>query len=416
MIKINTFEIENFKRIKVFHYDCTGKALTVIGGDNGQGKTSGLDALCFVLGGKQFKPGNVTRDESVVDAHIRVELSNGIVAERKGKNSTLKVFDPSGKAGGQQLLNKFTSHIALNISEFISASDKKKAETLLNIIGIGDELLGFELKEKQLYAERLEIGRMKDLEKKHCEKMTFFEGCPEEPVSATELIEEQQAIFKHNSGNQDLRDNYESLKEQREFAAEDVAKAEKTLAFLKETEDKFRISLINVAQKVDELVDRDPSVVAAGLLDLDNINHKIYTNIDKKKAAKEAAFLKDQYDKLGMDLEEVRIDKLSLIEGASMPLPGLSIEDSKLTYNGQPWDCMSSADQYVVATSIGREENPDCGFVLIDKIETMDLKSLKNFGTYLESAGLQVISTRVSTGPECSIILEDGIVQERKAF
>ena len=38
------------------------------------------------------------------------------------------------------------------------------------------------------------------------------------------------------------------------------------------------------------------------------------------------------------------------------------------------------------------------------------MNTLKKFGTWLKSEGLQAIATRVSTGDECSIIIEDGYV------
>lgn len=86
------------------------------------------------------------------------------------------------------------------------------------------------------------------------------------------------------------------------------------------------------------------------------------------------------------------------------------MEDGELIYNGQKWDNMSGADQLMVATSIVRKLKPDCGFILLDKLEQMDLESLKEFGQWLEQEGLQAIATRVSTGEECSIIIEDGYV------
>ena len=45
----------------------------------------------------------------------------------------------------------------------------------------------------------------------------------------------------------------------------------------------------------------------------------------------------------------------------------------------------------------------------MDKLEQMDIDTLKDFGTWLEKEGLQVIATRVSTGDECSVIIEDGM-------
>ena len=49
-------------------------------------------------------------------------------------------------------------------------------------------------------------------------------------------------------------------------------------------------------------------------------------------------------------------------------------------------------------------------FCAADKLEQMDMDTLKEFGMWLEAEGLQAIATRVSTGEECSIIIEDGYV------
>ena len=106
----------------------------------------------------------------------------------------------------------------------------------------------------------------------------------------------------------------------------------------------------------------------------------------------------------------MRQQKTDLLTNADLPLPGLSVEDGELLYNGQRWDNMSGADQLKVAAAIVRKLKPDCGFILLDKLEQMDMDSLNEFGAWLEQEGLQAIATRVSTGEECSIIIEDGYV------
>ncbi|MEV2908601.1 hypothetical protein ABNF65_08045 [Paenibacillus larvae] len=117
-----------------------------------------------------------------------------------------------------------------------------------------------------------------------------------------------------------------------------------------------------------------------------------------------------QYDKLTSEITEIRQQKTDLLTNANLPLPGLSVEDGELIYNGQKWDNMSGADQLKVSTAIVRKLKPDCGFILLDKLEQMDLDTLHEFGQWLEQEGLQAIATRVSTGDECSIIIEDGYV------
>ena len=73
---------------------------------------------------------------------------------------------------------------------------------------------------------------------------------------------------------------------------------------------------------------------------------------------------------------------------------------------------MSGSDQLKVSTAIVRKLKPECGFILIDKLEQMDIDTLNEFDHWLESEGLQAIATRVSTGDECSLIIEDGLTGE----
>lgn len=134
-------------------------------------------------------------------------------------------------------------------------------------------------------------------------------------------------------------------------------------------------------------------------------------NLNREKAEEDARAYQQQYDSLTAEIEQLREDKRALLDGAKLPMEGLGVADGALTYHGQKWDNMSGSEQLRVATAIVRCLKPQCGFVLLDKLEQMDLGTLREFGAWLESEGLQAIATRVSTGDECSIIIEDGYVQ-----
>ena len=131
-------------------------------------------------------------------------------------------------------------------------------------------------------------------------------------------------------------------------------------------------------------------------------------NLDKDKAEEDAAEYRNQYDQLTSTIDEIRNQKAELLDKAELPLTGLSVKDGELIYNGQQWDNMSGSDQLKVSTAIVRKLKPDCGFILLDKLEQMDMKSLEEFGAWLEQENLQGIATRVSTGDECEIVIEDG--------
>ena len=98
--------------------------LTVIGGNNNQGKTSVLDSIAWALGGEKYRPSEAARAGSAVPPALKIVMDNGLIVERKGKNSALKVTDPSGKKAGQQLLNEFVEERALNLPKFMEASGR----------------------------------------------------------------------------------------------------------------------------------------------------------------------------------------------------------------------------------------------------------------------------------------------------
>ena len=410
-ININQLEMENVKRIKAVKIEPKETGLTIIGGNNNQGKTSVLDAIAWALGGEKYKPSQAVREGSVVPPNLHLVMSNGLVVERKGKNSTLKVTDPNGKKAGQQLLNEFIEQLALDLPKFMNASGKEKADVLLQIIGVGPQLIELDQKEKELYQERLYVGRTADQKAKFAKEMTYYDDVPKELISPSELIKQQQEILARNGENERKRSAAVALNAERNRLAEKVNA-------LKEELERYQAQLIkvdhdmNIAYKTaEELHDESTAELEASIANIDEINRKIRANLDKEKAEDDAREYLTNYEKLTGQIENIRQKRTALLDAAELPLAGLSVKDGELIYNGQKWDNMSGSDQLKVSTAIVRKLNPNCGFVLLDKLEQMDMQTLEAFGQWLEGEGLQAIATRVSTGDECSIIIEDGYIK-----
>ena len=201
-MKINKLEIENVKRVKAVKIEPTANGLTIIGGKNNQGKTSVLDAIAWALGGDRYRPSQAQREGSVIPPNLHIVMNNGLIVERRGKNSDLKVTDPNGKKAGQQLLNEFVEQLALDLPKFMEASSREKAQTLLQIIGVGPRLAELERQEKELYNERTYIGRTADQKEKYAKEQPYYPEVPSVPVSASELIRQQQEILAQNGENQ----------------------------------------------------------------------------------------------------------------------------------------------------------------------------------------------------------------------
>lgn len=417
-MKINKLEIENVKRVKAVKIEPTANGLTIIGGDNGQGKTSVLDAIAWALGGNKYKPSNAKREGSTIPPTLHIVMDNGLIVERKGKNASLTVIDPEGNKAGQQLLDSFIDELALNLPKFMEASNKEKAQILLQIIGVGEQLVAIEKDEQDTYNQRHAIGQIADQKKKFAKEQTYYPEAPKELVSASDLIKQQQEILARNDENERKRQKLAEITQKKMAVARDMQDLQTKI---RELQEKLEASKSEHAQLIKdeeismktiaELKDESTAELEASIQQIDEINRKVRANLDKDKAEEDAHEYADQYAELTEMLQQIRQSKTDLLKNANLPLEGLSIEDGELTYKGFKWDGMSGSERMIVATSIVRKLNPKCGFVLMDKLEQMDLKTLKAFGEWLEAEGLQAIATRVSTGEECSIVIEDGYVK-----
>lgn len=280
-MKINRLEIENVKRVKAVKLEPAANGLTIIGGNNNQGKTSILDAIAWALGGENYRPSQAQREDSVIPPNLHIVMNNGLIVERKGKNSALKVTDPNGKKGGQQLLNEFVEQLALDLPRFMEASGKKKAEILLQIIGVGDQLAVLDRQEKEQYNERQAIGRIADQKEKFAKEQIFYPDVPSEPVSPTELIRQQQEILAQNGENQRKRQRLHQLEQEYQSVTEELRKLLQRQAALE--------SDLKIARSsAENLTDQSTAELEASIANIEEINRKVRANLDKEKAEEDA--------------------------------------------------------------------------------------------------------------------------------
>ena len=247
-----------------------------------------------------------------------------------------------------------------------------------------------------------------DQKEKFAKEQPYYPDAPKELVSIAELIQQQQAILAKNGENARKRQNLVSIQNKHASATAEVERLEQLLADAKEKESQLAQDLAIASTDAMDLLDESTEEIEKNIAEIDEINRKVRANLDKNKAEEDAKVYREQYKELDNVIDDIRKQKTNLLTNADLPLPGLSVDDGELLYLGQRWDNMSGSQQLQVATAIVRKLKPECGFVLIDKLEQMDQQTLQEFGAWLEQEGLQAIATRVSTGDECSILIEDG--------
>ena len=410
MLKITSFEIENVKKVRAFALSPAESGLTTIGGKNCQGKTSVLDAIAYALGGEKRRPTSFQNTEGLADGKIHVRLSNGLVVKREGKNAALKVTDPSGAKAGQKLLDSFIGELSLDLPKFLNMDGKKKAGILLHCLGIEEQLEALDQEERKAYDERTLQNRDADRKRKYAEELPEFPDAPDEPLDAAQIMKELQDIALNNERVKNHAAALEHARETQEYCIAEIGDLKGRLEQAQQRLAKANAELKELESlKLQEI---DPSDAQTALDNLTETNRRVQANNDKMAALDVAREAKELADVLTRKVEDIRERRAALLKSADMPLDGLTVTDGELVFRGQKWDCMSSMEQVRVGVAICHKLKPECGFVLLDQMEKFDAEQLKDFGAWLEAEGLQAIATRVSTGDECTIIIEDGLVQD----
>jgi len=412
-VRLLDVAVENVKRINEVAAEILPTGLTIVGGKNTHGKTSFIDAIAWDLGGDRFKPTSPARNGKT--PYIKIRLDNGYTVERAGKNSALKVTCPEGKAG-VAALREFISPFALDLSKFMAASEPEKIKILLaQFPELGKQLDALVCSEKALYDERHKIGVIADSKTKYAENLAYDEFAPDALADVSEITARLTAAHAEINRQENCNAKRAELKRDIDRRKSEIASDEAAIKKLMGTVELKKTQLEKLVDAHEEMDIEslgfpmpDTSEIERELAEVEIKNTAYRHNESKRQAAGEAAELREKYEKQTTEIEEIRAKQRELLKPLSGVLDGLSLADGCVKYNDQQWDCMSTAEQYKVATAICSRLNPSCGFVLIDRLETMDTDTLAEFGAWLTERGLQAIGTRVSTGDECTFIIEDG--------
>lgn len=423
--KITGLKLENVKRIKLVEIQPAENGLTIIGGNNGEGKTSVLDGIAYALGGESFRPSALTNGDG--NAYIRVDIGDYTV-ERKGKNAELRITDRNGMKGGQKMLNEIVGKFALDLSKFMNANDQEKTKLLLKMFPELETMLDeYKRESEQLRGKRTEINRDIVRMQAQYDMMPCHSDIPEAEIQVSDLIEQLNAESQKEKDLEEKRRNAEAISGNLKAMEEQYNSMTDTLESLrsqiKTLEANIQANVTSAKQMLEqkrilaEEIENAPASRRAEITEQINhasaINDKILQNRNRKSALANLEALRKESETLTSNIDEIESRRKATLQKADLPLPELSITDEgELLYHNQKWDCMSGAERLKVATAICMEAKPECGFVLIDGLEAMDGKTLDEFSRFLAEKNMQGIGTIVGENERATIILEDGRVKD----
>lgn len=434
---ISCVTIENYKRVR--RVEITPDAdrnVILIGGKNGAGKSSTLDALTAAFGGaKQLAIDPVRHGAD--EAAIYVELDGGkltidrtITVDGKTK---LEVRDAEGAVRRpQEMLDRLVGARFLDPLAFLALPAKEQRAQLMRLIPDAERIEQLDAKRVRAFERRTEIGR--DLTKAEGELARLPDVKPDALIDGAALTEESRKLSEQQRAGDGLG-HVHAQAEQAAAAANDklgmltvqIADLEQRLAKLRaqvpelegartaalEAAGAAKAKLDQAAKSWAELAPRREQIDAEIKRATDH-NRAVYeaqaTAKRRAEVVADVAKLKDDREACTKAITTIEARKTEILAAAKLPVEGLAIDDDGITLAGVPFVQASASERLRVALALAIAGSPGLNDVWIRDGALLDDEALELVAKHAAAAGKRVWIERVGTKDPGVIVIKDGEV------
>ncbi len=379
-MKIIGLMAQNIKNLKAIEIRPQGN-VTKITGANGAGKSAILDAILTTLTGKRLED-PIRHGET--NAKTIVETDEFIAEKRwTQKGEYLTVLSKSGhetKKSPQAFLDKIIGKLTFDPLAFLKMKSSDQMDMLKALVGL--DFSDIESERTKVFEERTGVNA-----KIRAAIAELQNIAAPDPNTPNEEISYKDELQKLND-LRDKREGYLKRVKEKDWILTVVKQNDREVQILLEKIEKlqkeceelqaYNQKLISDAEAVviPPEVTREQIIDAEGKISgIEEQNVKIRAASRYRELTKKGEKLKVEADALTEKLERLEQDKTTRIANTEMPIPGLSLSDADVIYNGIPFSRLSTGQQIRVSTAIAMKLNPDLRVIFIRE------------GSFLDSVG-----------------------------
>lgn len=416
-MNILQLEINDLKKIRAVEIHPESGKPVILTGDNGNGKSSVLDAIVLALSNTgledPIRHGRPSASVKITLGSDKAEFLLERKVTKKGAYLTLTDAEGVPVQKAQTFLNGLLGNYAFDPLEFTRLKPKQQVEALKEAAGI--DFTDLDRDRAEAYAARTEINRQgKDLKSRFDAMPAPAEGVPTEELSAASLMENLQALREKAMMVERAKEETERAEAHETDAATEVLRIQKQLsdaqakladlttkreearaaetAALKAAPD---AAALNAAKEAVEAVDATNSAVRAAR--------------ESKEVERQLDDMRNQSARLNRKIEEIDETKAEAIKNSSLPLDGLEMTDDGVMFNGTFFSQLSTAEQIRVSTLVAMSQNPGLRIIIIREGALMNSANLAMIANLANEQGYQLwIEKFQENASETGIHIEDG--------
>jgi len=410
-LTIKRLSIRDVLRVSVVEITPDGHVVT-LGGKNGAGKSSVLNAIEMALSGLRAVPPKPVR-QGADQGRVVVDLGD-IIVERtftaSGSDLVVKAKDGARYPKPQAMLDALFASVAFDPLAFARMEPAAQAETLRRVLGLN--LSALDADRQLAFDQRTEVNRDGKAAKARLDAAVRHEDAPGSLVDPGILATELERRLGVQRSNEATRQAARAFADARDIHKANVARLENELekarrAFAAATE-----TALIAERDAESLVDPNVAEIRASLAAAEDDNAKVRANTAHAALSAEVDALRERSKALSGRLDDIAAARAARIAAVPFPVPGLSFaEDSTVTLNGLPFEQASTAEQLRVSVALGVASNPRLRVFFVRDGSLLDADNLRLVAELAREAGAQVwLEDARSTDPK-AIIISDGTVQ-----
>lgn len=439
-MQVIKYEAHNVLGVKDIKFDLAGRHLFLVGGANGQGKSSALTALVMALAGKSGMPDypdialrngekkgkvtiELTGDEELMESKsITVELSlrkktTGSVVEE------FRVLDSTGEEAPEprKLLQRLFTLRAFDPLAFERMKPKEKATLVSQMLGL--DLSKFDKEYNRVFEDRTVLGRDGKKLAAQFEAAPKHADAPTEEVKVVDLMAEMEKLQGENKARADCERNVAKAKDRQVALTAKADALVEQIAALQKQLDETRIEIddaeareLSARTQLSALPSRYEEITAVKdkIAKADETNRKVRENAAREALEKELKKSRGEYQKLTDRLTEIQEERAEAVAKAEWPMPGMELTEDGLLMNGLPFEQASTSQRIMASVKVGMALNPKLRLLVCQHGSDLDNETLDALAKVVEEHQFQLLIELVTRSKEdeerCAVIIADGEV------